>query len=559
MANQQPLRVRLESRTGKSLKFWSVEAYPEHGGWIVKRTWGRIGTDGQKPKVSTFGTGGEAVLWARQRIAEKVSRGYQEIEGHFANPEEDVPQPTEADLAYESDRWTRYAWDWYLGKSEEGIPIEWIRDIPGFDALSRELFGRALGELTPLEDPVLWAAACHARCDQVGEWRELRELVQGDRWEAGEVAMALSERLYEEWPKEGISGQAQGQGEPKDGEGAPSDGEGEGEEEGAKPDLLDGIDAVRQRVTIKAACTKAMDDVEDMRAAMNLLGWSTDGTGSGKAANHEDKAKLARFIKKHPLIVELARRVGRMQRLFRRSKKQIVRHTKTQIARIGTGADLARTLPSELARLKHPTTRLDFMRRYVERSTLVYELEGVEELGRGPLVVCLDVSGSMSGRPDLWAKALALTLVRHALDGNRPAAIITFDSYVRHQFFARPGAEMNQDQLAQLIDDLPGGGTAYQPPLDQAVDFIDGDEREWRKADVVLITDGICGVDDRWLERWTKWRAEKTVRAFCLLVNVSSYYGSTDLQTGLVDETVLVSDIAGDNDPMLRFMAGVAA
>ena len=42
----------------------------------------------------------------------------------------------------------------------------------------------------------------------------------------------------------------------------------------------------------------------------------------------------------------------------------------------------------------------------LERQVLQYQLVGTETLGKGPLVVLLDKSGSMEGRRDVWAAAL---------------------------------------------------------------------------------------------------------------------------------------------------------
>ncbi len=62
------------------------------------------------------------------------------------------------------------------------------------------------------------------------------------------------------------------------------------------------------------------------------------------------------------------------------------------------GADLARALPVELARLTDPRRRLDFFRSLAERQVLEYQLGGSDRLGRGPLVVLLDKSSSMDDR-----------------------------------------------------------------------------------------------------------------------------------------------------------------
>lgn len=464
-----------------------------------------------------------------------------------------VPLPwwgePDLDLAYEVDRWTRYAWDWYLRRSEP-LPEDWDETIPDYSKFVREVFGRLYDELIELDDPMPWAAFAHARADEVPEFEQLRLAVGTDRWDAGESARSIGEYVLENWPKQ-PDGAPWGQ--PQDGEGE-GDGDGGNDDEGDEQD--DGSDeaARKLRQAFREACGQAMKDHVEQQAAMSMLGWSKEGTGSGREMNAEAKARLAKLLKKHRRIVELARQVGRMRRMLRRARRETVRSLPHEIAEVGPGADLARTLPSELALLRHRLTRLEFMRRYVERSTLVYQLQGTEQLGRGRMVVCVDTSGSMQGRKDTWAKALAIALVQQAMEDNRHAAVLTFDTYLRTTYEFDPKQGMTIDLLAQLLDDFSGGGTSFAAPLNQARALID-QPGEWERADVVLVTDGECSVQGDWMEDWQAWREEKGVKTFALLVGTRA---SRYWQEELVDETITIEDLANDDKGLARLLAGVA-
>ncbi len=90
--------------------------------------------------------------------------------------------------------------------------------------------------------------------------------------------------------------------------------------------------------------------------------------------------------------------------------------------------DISRMLPSELVFLGHPQLKMLWHARRAEKALLTYRVEGVlsehvitekevlesqqqpgkkERLERGPIIVCLDTSGSMHGTPEMVAKALA--------------------------------------------------------------------------------------------------------------------------------------------------------
>ena len=66
-----------------------------------------------------------------------------------------------------------------------------------------------------------------------------------------------------------------------------------------------------------------------------------------------------------------------------------------------------------------------------------YLLSGNEPLGKGPLVVLLDKSGSMDGPRDIWATALSLALLDQAHRERRPFALVC----VRLQSEVRGGGE----------------------------------------------------------------------------------------------------------------------
>jgi hypothetical protein len=72
--------------------------------------------------------------------------------------------------------------------------------------------------------------------------------------------------------------------------------------------------------------------------------------------------------------------------------------------------------------------RKDFTRRFLDGQLLLYSLRGIEEKGRGPVIVCLDGSSSMMGDKEIWAKALTLTLLEIARRQRRLFRSICFSS-----------------------------------------------------------------------------------------------------------------------------------
>jgi uncharacterized protein with von Willebrand factor type A (vWA) domain len=132
------------------------------------------------------------------------------------------------------------------------------------------------------------------------------------------------------------------------------------------------------------------------------------------------------------------------------------------------------------------------MRDVSEKSALQYQLTGTEPKGKGPMVVCLDKSGSMEGSPDIWATAVALALLDVCQREKRTFAMITFSGCVRSVHVVKPGEALPMDAIMVHAS----GGTDVNCAVRAALDVIHGNPGQIAKADVVLIGDGASAVDE---------------------------------------------------------------
>ena len=117
--------------------------------------------------------------------------------------------------------------------------------------------------------------------------------------------------------------------------------------------------------------------------------------------------------------------------------------------------------------------------------------------GFGDIVICIDESGSMSGEPISWAKAIALVVLEYAAKNNRNCAIVRFASAgtIKTHIF-REGKHTIDDVL-NFAESFLHGGTNFEAPLKKAVKLI---EREgFENADVMFITDGECNISDEFV------------------------------------------------------------
>jgi len=196
---------------------------------------------------------------------------------------------------------------------------------------------------------------------------------------------------------------------------------------------------------------------------------------------------------------------------------------------IERGADLGRIIPSELVALNHPLLKQEFYRRVLEGEVLQYRLREDEQKGKGPMVVCIDVSSSMQGDKELWAKAVGLTLMDIARRQRRLFRAVLFSSgegtmrVIDLNRERRYEPELNK--VIEMAEYFPGGGTDFQQPIDAAVALLE--DRKLKRGDIVMITDGECQVAPEWLAHLRERKEELQFTIFAVLVDVGSVDSSS--------------------------------
>jgi uncharacterized protein with von Willebrand factor type A (vWA) domain len=305
---------------------------------------------------------------------------------------------------------------------------------------------------------------------------------------------------------------------------------------------LDAMPA-RARAALPAAAAGLARQLAE--AGQESASWGTGLGGSGRTSPGR-QIELGRRLATNPKLRKLAALVGRMREQMLALRKRPLERASEEVYEIRLGSDLERLLPSELLALHHPLLRRDFARRLVEGRLLSYALRGVEERGRGPMIVCLDGSSSMAGDKEIWSKAVALTLLEIARRQRRLFRFICFSSAETPLFTLdlnpRAHHDVQVDRALDVAEYFPGGGTDFETPLTAALDCLGA--ARYRRGDVVLITDGECQVSPEWAERFRKEKERLGFSLFSVLIDV----GPSSLGTleALSDRVTTVSKLADE-------------
>jgi uncharacterized protein with von Willebrand factor type A (vWA) domain len=307
----------------------------------------------------------------------------------------------------------------------------------------------------------------------------------------------------------------------------------------------------RGRDALPAAAAAAIPQLGQARE--NAQAWGT-GLGAGGRTSPGKQMELGRRLATNPKLKRLAQLVGRMRAQAAALRRKTLERASEEVFDVRFGRDLERLLPPELVALRHPLLRKDFARRLVEGRLLAYSLRGTDERGRGPMIVCLDGSGSMAGDKELWSKAVALTLLEIARRQRRLFRFIGFSSpetplFVR-DLNPREHWEVRMDRVMDVAEYFPGGGTDFETPLSAAVECLGA--ARYRRGDVVLITDGECEVSPAWQEGFLADKKRLDFSLYSILIDVGP--SATGTLAALSDRVTAVSQLTdeGARDLFIR-------
>jgi uncharacterized protein with von Willebrand factor type A (vWA) domain len=146
-----------------------------------------------------------------------------------------------------------------------------------------------------------------------------------------------------------------------------------------------------------------------------------------------------------------------------------------------------------------------------------------QALERGPIIVCLDTSGSMRGAPEAIAKAVVLQALRTAHAERRGCLLICFggpDEILARELAggrAHAGAAGHGlDGLLDLMGQGFDGGTDLQAPIEHAIALVH--QARWASADLLVVSDGEFGCTPAMLQSLDAARLQLGLRVQGVLV-----------------------------------------
>ena len=248
--------------------------------------------------------------------------------------------------------------------------------------------------------------------------------------------------------------------------------------------------------------------------------------GQWTETEFEKKLNIVRIQNQYPEIGDVVKRMGRIadadgkDRLAVQTGRsmQLSHSSGSDIEGISTGRDINALMPMEWAQYTDTDMEKLFLHKYMTSKLQVFyykseiakparRLRSERASRRGPMIVCVDSSASMSGVPQKIEASLLAKLEQTAETLNRDCFLIDFSigihpielrSRRQKKSMERMGMrEEDQENFAKGVFPFIGGGTDAQKMLNLTFALLDNNDDRYMNADVLWITDFLIPRTDK--------------------------------------------------------------
>ena len=305
----------------------------------------------------------------------------------------------------------------------------------------------------------------------------------------------------------------------------------------------------RYKADIDYSIEKAQKEAQDIQEAMSNLAGDHEGFGV-RLDDVKQKQALAQRLRKNKRLVQLAQKLGGLKQSWtKRLRAKNQRSSYSDIVGAKMTDDVTKAFPSEIALAATTKGKALFALKYSQKTILSKDFEAkTKEVDRGPVVMYVDISGSMAGSSELWSKAITYVIAEQCSKDNREIQVHLFDTGINQSIILEPRSGSSEEVLQFLMAWFTRGGTSFDQIMKHAYSRADIDP----KADMLIITDGECQVTDATVRKFNLFKDSKKldVHAFCI--------GKASNSLTKFCDTVHLVDICEDAENSSLFQKAIA-
>ena len=257
----------------------------------------------------------------------------------------------------------------------------------------------------------------------------------------------------------------------------------------------------------RAACESRIHEAENNLLKNNQKRFEEWVKQAGKT-DYETINKTAQILYKYPKLNEILQMMGREKEKKHQEEDStttrnlpiLLSHNTSheEVDGIKTGDDLNMLLPTEIALLNDARTESVFYHKYSTKQLQSFACKPPSEkkektnkkntstprLQEGPIIVCIDTSGSMEGYPEKIAKALLIQILEMAKKKKRKCFLITFSVRTKVLEISKPG---HWKKIKDFLKKNFTGGTNGEQMLNDILKTLKS--KDYSMADALIISD----------------------------------------------------------------------
>ena len=302
---------------------------------------------------------------------------------------------------------------------------------------------------------------------------------------------------------------------------------------GARAERLEGqLAEVLRPLDVQLAMNKTIESIDRFTENVRSLGVNAELEVTD---DFDHVLELYRALGE-PSAIRFLNKVGKKREIARRAQFHKKRKMQYLNDKVAVGDRFDALIDEEIMALSIEEFSDDFYSRFLNRSLLVYEMEGRVARDRGPIILCYDGSGSMEGIKIEETKALLVAFIEVAKVQKRRLITLQFASKTEPLYIQEFNPNhVTLEEIMTLLGQFIRGGTDFETPLKAAVGLLKEDH--YRRADILMITDGFSDIREGFKREFIQRKSEMAFKLYAIIIHGETYGDYGDL--GEISDEIL--------------------
>ncbi|MFA5523754.1 MAG: hypothetical protein WDA24_05290 [Tissierellales bacterium] len=174
--------------------------------------------------------------------------------------------------------------------------------------------------------------------------------------------------------------------------------------------------------------------------------------------SYEEKIEVSAKLRTLRKVRDISEMAGRFKESASELQRKKVKEEGLEVCGVELGNEIHKILPSEKLFLARESTKKSFYKKLTQKELLSYKYKNNRAKSKGPIICCIDTSGSMEGEREVWSKSVAISLLDIAIKQKREFVAVMFSNKV-YKVLEFTKHRIEPSKLYELATFFYGSGT----------------------------------------------------------------------------------------------------